>query len=461
VSTAPAPDPRTDPVPPISVAAYGATAHEAARLAAAEADADGSELHATTYAASFTVAVREEAPPGATPASAIPVAALTQAAKEIVEGAFIPLWVRGEVSDFKAHRNGHWYFTLRDASAQVRCVLWGRDARRLPAPPDDGMQVVALGQMSVYAARADLQLVVKALDAQGDGLWRKALERTRAALAADGLLDPARRRPLPRFPRRVAVVTSPDGAALHDIVAVTRRRWPAAELIVVAAKVQGDGAAAELCAAIARAGRWRDGDGRGFDVVIVGRGGGAREDLWAFNDEGLARAVAACPLPVVSAVGHEVDVTICDLVADLRAATPSAAAEAVVPVLADVAAEVEALGGALASAATMQVARARAAADDAASRLASAAARYAERRRAAVEALAGRLHALSPLATLGRGYAVARDARSGATLAAAAEFAPGRAFDLLVRDGRVRAVAQGPSGTQGSPDTEGAADPAG
>ncbi len=435
---------------PAAVAAYGATAEEAALLAAAEAAAEATlagalDPYAAAYSAPLTVGVRDDVPPGATPEAALPVAALTQAAKEVVEGAFIPLWVRGEVSDFKAHRNGHWYFSLRDESAQVRCVLWARDARRLPAPPDDGMQVVALGQMSVYAARADLQLVVKTLDARGDGLWRKALERTRAALAADGLLDPARRRALPRFPRRVAVVTSPDGAALHDIAAVARRRWPAAELVVVAAKVQGDGAVAELCAAVERAGRWCDADGRGFDVVIVGRGGGAREDLWAFNDEALARAVAACPVPTVSAVGHEVDVTICDLVADLRAPTPSAAAEAVVPVLADVAAEVRALGAALAAAAEGHVERARAVVDDAGGRLAAAAGHYTERRRAAVEALAGRLHALSPLATLGRGYAVARDARSGATLAAAADFTAGRAFDLLVRDGRVRAVAGGPA----------------
>jgi exodeoxyribonuclease VII large subunit len=443
---------------PAAVAAYGATAHEAALLAAAEAAsaaaagaalADGYDAFTASYSASLTVAVREAAPPGATPASALPVADLTQAAKEVVEGAFVPLWVRGEVSDFKAHRNGHWYFTLRDERAQVRCVLWARDARRLPAPPDDGMQVVALGQMSVYAARADLQLVVKALDARGDGLWRKALERARAALAADGLLDPARKRALPRFPRRVAVVTSPDGAALHDIAAVAGRRWPAAELVVVAAKVQGDGAAAELCAAVERVGRWRDALGRGFDVVIVGRGGGAREDLWAFNDEALARAVAACPVPTVSAVGHEVDVTLCDLVADLRAPTPSAAAEAVVPVLADVAAEVRALGAALADAAAAQLTRARDAVDGAGGRLAASAERYAERRRAAVEALAGRLHALSPLATLGRGYAVARDAGTGATLASAADFPAGRAFDLLVRDGRVRAVAGGP--TPGDP----------
>jgi exodeoxyribonuclease VII large subunit len=251
----------------------------------------------------------------------------------------------------------------------------------------------------------------------------------------------------------VAVVTSPDGAALHDIAAVARRRWPSAELVVVAAKVQGEGAPAELCAAVERVGRWRGADGRPFDVVIVGRGGGSREDLWAFNDEALARAVAACPVPTVSAVGHEVDVTICDLVADLRAPTPSAAAEAVCPVLADVADEVRALGAALAAAAEGHLAGARAAAEDAGRGLADAAGRYAERRRARVELLAGRLHALSPLATLGRGYAVARDSGTGATLAAVGDFVPGRPFDLLVRDGRVRAVAGDapPGGSPGAP----------
>jgi exodeoxyribonuclease VII large subunit len=270
-----------------------------------------------------------------------------------VEGAFVPLWVRGEISDFKAHRNGHWYFCLRDQVAQVRCVMWARDARRLPALPDDGMQVVALGQVSVYAARGDVQLVVKAMEAQGDGLWRKALDQTRAKLLADGLLDPARKRALPKHPRRVAIITSPDGAALHDIIAVARRRSPLVELVVVPAKVQGDGAAEELRAALERVARWGD-----VDVVIIGRGGGAREDLWAFNDERLARAVAACPVPVVSAVGHEVDLTICDLVADLRAATPSAAAEAIVPVLADVRAEVRALADALRTAGLWHVERA-------------------------------------------------------------------------------------------------------
>jgi exodeoxyribonuclease VII large subunit len=376
--------------------------------------------------------------PGATPNSAVAVSVLTQTAKEVLEGAFIPLWVRGEVSDFKAHRNGHWYFCLRDHEAQVKCVVWSRDARRLPAAPDDGMEVVALGQVSIYAARGDLQLVIRRIDAKGDGLWRKALEVTRARLAADGLFDPARKRALPRYPRRVAVVTSPDGAALHDIVAVARRRCPTVEIVVVPAKVQGEGAADELRAAVERVSRWNM-----ADVLIIGRGGGAREDLWAFNDERLARAIADCPIPTISAVGHEVDVTICDLVADLRAPTPSAAAESAVPLLETMVADVRAAREALEDGARRRVAAARERLAGTRAELAAAASLVVERRQARVETMAARLHALSPLATLARGYAVARSPE-GRTLSRSADFAPGAPFDLQVSDGTVRArVAEG------------------
>ncbi|GJG88508.1 exodeoxyribonuclease 7 large subunit [Gemmatimonadetes bacterium T265] len=372
--------------------------------------------------------------PGASSSTAVPVSAVAETVKAVVEGAFVPLWVRGEVSDFKAHRNGHWYFSLRDHAAQLRCVVWARDARRLPAPPDDGMQVVALGQLAVYTARTEVQLTVRALDAEGDGLWRKALERTRAVLAADGLLAPERKRALPRYPRRVAIITSPDGAALHDVAAVLHRRWPVAELIVVAAKVQGEGAAEELCAAVERVSRYR-----GVDVVIIGRGGGAAEDLWAFNDERLARTLAACPVPTVSAVGHEVDVTICDLVADLRAPTPSAAAEAVAPVLDDLRAELREVRDALAVAMDARRREARAALDEAAHDLRRALQTVGERHRATLATRAAQLHALSPLATLGRGFAFARASDTHAPLTSVADFAPDHEFDLLLRDGRVRA----------------------
>jgi exodeoxyribonuclease VII large subunit len=386
--------------------------------------------------------------PGATPASAISVTTLTRTAKDVIEGAFMPLWIRGEVSDFKRHRNGHWYFCLRDAESQVKCVVWSRDQRGMPASPDDGMQVTALGQLTMYAARGDVQLSVKAMAAEGDGLWRKALEETRQRLAADGLLDPTRRRPLPFVPRTVAVVTSPDGAALRDIMAVTARRHAGVRLVVVPARVQGAGAPEELCAALARIDRWlrqaeREGAPPPIDVVIIGRGGGGREDLWAFNDERLARAVAACRVPIVSAVGHEVDVTLCDLVADLRAPTPSAAAESVVPERAALVAALRDRADLLAERAGRVVTAARESLVDFGLALSDRAARLAERRRARLQQAAGRLHALSPLATLGRGYAVARaDASAGGgALTSVGRFVPGMPFVLQLRDGAVRATA--------------------
>ncbi|HVB30040.1 MAG TPA: exodeoxyribonuclease VII large subunit [Gemmatimonadaceae bacterium] len=379
--------------------------------------------------------IAPDAAPGERAETAIPVALLTQTAKAVIDGAFSPLWVRGEVSDFKAHRNGHWYFSLRDASAQIRCVVWARDQRGIPAAPDDGMLVSALGQLTVYAARGEMQFGIRRLEAAGDGLWRKAFEQTRARLEADGLLAPERKRPIPRYPRRIAVITSPTGAALHDITAVIRRRAPGVEVVVIPAAVQGETAPAELCAALDRLARWGD-----ADLLIIGRGGGAREDLWAFNDEAVARALAACPLPTISAVGHEVDVTICDLVADLRAPTPSAAAEAAVRAVSELATEVRLLGARLRRAVGSRL-------DVSALRLQRAgramhgrASRAVERRRARMQALAGRLDALSPLATLERGYAVARDP-SGRVLSSAAQFTPGSTFDLTLRDGRVGARA--------------------
>jgi len=361
---------------------------------------------------------------------------LTSAAKDLIEGAFPPLWVRGEISDFKAHRNGHWYFSLRDANAQVKCVVWSAQTRRIPAPPDDGMQVLAKGQMTVWPVRGDLQFSITNIDAEGDGLWRKALELTRKRLEVDGLLDPARKRPLPRFPRRIVVITSPDGAALHDIVKVARGRSPDVEIVIIAAKVQGEGAPEELIAAIERVNRWPN-----ADLLIIGRGGGAREDLWAFNDERVARALASCAIPTISGVGHEVDITICDLVADVRAATPSAAAEIAVPSRRELAAHVRSIASRLQNGVRRRNDRGVAALTRVKGRLSLGAARVVERRQNRVETAAAQLHALSPLATLQRGYAVARGS-NGATLSRAVQFAIGAEFDLWVSDGIVRAIVQ-------------------
>ena len=374
--------------------------------------------------------------PGESAETAIPVSILNQTAKEVLQGAFPKLWVSGEVSDFKRHRNGHWYFCLGDGEAQIRCVVWSRDQRRIPASPDEGMQVTVLGQLTVYPARGDMQLVVTDMEAEGDGLTRKAIEQVLRRLEADGLLAPERKRPLPRFPRRIGVVTSPDGAAIRDIIAVARRRWPGIEIVVVPAAVQGDGAPDELCAALERLARWRD-----CDVAIVGRGGGGRDDLRAFNDERVARALAALPMPVISAVGHEIDTTVCDLVADLRAATPSAAAEAAVPLHSDVLAAVAALRGALGDAVQQQIDDSRGRALAIRERAAATMARLVERYRARTATLGGRLDALSPLATLGRGFAVAVGA-DGAARGRAAQFTSGAAFELILRDGRVAARAE-------------------
>lgn len=373
--------------------------------------------------------------PGGSPEEALSIAQLTNAAKEIIEGAFPPIWVKGEVGNFTAHRNGHWYFSLRDATAQLSCVVWSRDVIRLPAPPDEGMQVMAHGQLSVYAARGQMQFMVRALEAEGEGLWRKAFDKTKAALEKDGLLEPARKRALPRFPRRVAVITSPDGAALHDIISVIQRRNAGVHIIVIPAAVQGETAPDSLVAALDRLARWR-----GADVLIIGRGGGSREDLWAFNNERVARAIAACPIPTISAVGHEVDFTIADLVSDHRAATPSAAAEAAVPVLAEIISGVRALGDGIRSATEMRVRDAGHTLQQLSRDLGVRSLRSVERRRSRVKELAARLETLSPLATLARGYAVALNEKGGA-LPSAALIKPGMQFALEMRDGRVHATA--------------------
>jgi exodeoxyribonuclease VII large subunit len=375
----------------------------------------------------------EDAAPGVDPTSAIAVSTLTSTARDILEGAFPPIWVRGEVSGFKAHRNGHWYFTLRDRLAQVRAVVWSKDARSIPAQPDEGMQIAAFGNLSVYPAKGEMQFVVRRMEAEGDGLWRKRMEQARLKLEGEGLLDPQRKRRLPRYPHTVAVVTSPDGAAWRDIVSVIRRRAPMVQLVLVPAAVQGDTAVQDLCRAIGRAGRWGQ-----ADLVIVARGGGSREDLWAFNDERVARAVAAVPVPVISGVGHETDVTICDMVADVRAATPSAAAETAVRDHAELALELRTVGRRIARAAAKRVDRAKTELHWAASALRTRVTRLAERRRASVAELGARLNALSPLATLQRGYAVAR-APDGRVLSSASAFEVGAEFELRLRDGRIGA----------------------
>ncbi|NNF29120.1 MAG: exodeoxyribonuclease VII large subunit [Gemmatimonadetes bacterium] len=381
------------------------------------------------------------------------VSQVNRAVRRQLEQRLPQIWVTGEIANFAQQRSGHCYFTLKDESAQLRCVMFRREAERLPALPEEGTSVTLFGGLTLYEARGSFQMVVQKLQVSDvEGLWKLAFERTRKKLELEGLLDPARKRPLPRFPRRIGVVTSPTGAALRDIISVTRRRAPWLQLIVRGTRVQGDGAALEIADALqilAERGN--------VEMIIVARGGGSIEDLWGFNEEAVARAIAACPVPVVSGVGHEVDVTIADLVADVRAATPSAAAEAAAPDREAVLHLFTNTRRRLARGLADQVARRRWRIERAREGLLRSGLGIAQGRRRLVEGLEARiesslgrrigdargllarltegLEARSPLSTLARGYAVPLDGAK--VLRTQDAFPTGLRFRLRVVDGSV------------------------
>jgi exodeoxyribonuclease VII large subunit len=368
---------------------------------------------------------------------AFTVSEVTRRARTVVEHGMHPLWVRGELTDFKHARSGHWYFALRDDQAQVRCAMYAKYTRKFTAPPTEGMQVFALAQPTVYPEKGEFQLTVfELLSSDRDGIRRAAFQNAKANLERDGLLDPRRKRPLPSYPRRIAIVTSRDGAVLHDVKVVVARRWPLSQLVLVPAAVQGVEAENELCKALSLLPSIKF-----LDVAIVGRGGGSQEDLWAFNSERVARAVAAAPVPVIAAVGHETDVTLCDLVADLRAPTPSAAAEAATPDRAEMLDHLGHLGDRLAQCLRSRADRVHDRVTRSDERLVGAMRGLLDRAESRLSTLAGRLDALSPLAVLGRGYAIARG-DDGHVLRRREQFTPGLSFRLRLQDGEVRAKAE-------------------
>ena len=269
---------------------------------------------------------REETPaPRPERRRVLTVTELTSGIRATLEEGFPELWIEGEVSNCRVWNTGHVYFTLKDSGAQLKAVMFRSAYRYLKFKLEDGLHVIARGALSVYEPKGEYQLVCEHLDPHGRGALQIAFEQLKRKLQAEGLFEAARKRPLPALPRKIGIVTSLDGAALKDIIKVLNRRHPRAHLVIRPCRVQGDGAAEEIGKALKAIARVP-----GIDVVIVGRGGGSIEDLWAFNEEVLARTIAACPVPVISAVGHEIDVTIADFVADVRAPTPSAAAEMVV-----------------------------------------------------------------------------------------------------------------------------------
>ena len=390
------------------------------------------------------------------------VTQVNRAVRGLLEDTIESLWISGEVANWTRTRSGHCYFTLKDEQSQLRSVMFKTEAETLPADPEEGTTVRAFGGLTLYEARGEYQLVVRRLEAQdAEGLWRQAFERLRLELEAEGLLAPERKRALPRFPKAVGVVTSLAGAALADILTVVRRRAPWTRVVVRGARVQGEGSGDEVAEAIAALG------GSGLvDVLIVGRGGGSLEDLWAFNEEVVARAIVACPVPVISAVGHEVDVTISDLVADVRAPTPSAGAEAAVE---DGEGLSDALGvtrtrmsgalraitfrrrevlgvrlGQLRRSGVGLVQPRRAAVSRTGDRMESAVRGIATLKKARLTEVAGKMDVLSPLATLGRGYALPQDA-SGRILRTVEAFEKGDRFSLRVSDGSVPCEVRGGS----------------
>jgi len=329
------------------------------------------------------------------------VSELTGRIKSTLERGFSEVALRAEVSNVARPRSGHIYLVLKDDGAQVRAVLWKSDAQRLVFDLVDGLAVTVWGKLSVYAPRGEYQVTIRKIEPEGIGALELAFRQTVARLAAEGLFDPERKRPLPRFPRRIVVVTSPTGAAVRDLLQVITRRWRGSDILIAPSRVQGAGAAEEVVEAIALANRVAD-----ADLIILARGGGSLEDLWAFNEEIVARAIVDSGLPVVTAIGHEVDLTIADLAADRRALTPSEAGEICVPDALEIRRVLDHLAERIALSARMRLTQTRNRLEVASKGLDRAIRRDVDRRRNRLGQLAAALEALSPLAVLARGYSL-------------------------------------------------------
>lgn len=367
------------------------------------------------------------------------------------------LCVRGELSNYKVYPSGHHYFTMKDAGGALRCVMFKSSAVRLRFRPENGMKVLALGKISVYPRDGVYQLYCTGLMLDGVGDLHAAFEQMKAKLLAEGLFDPAHKKPLPTYPGRIAIITSSAGAAVHDMLQILRKRYPLTKVLLLPVRVQGAEAPAELCGAIRYVGRWKL-----ADLIIVGRGGGSLEDLWAFNDETLARTIYASEIPVISAVGHEPDVSISDYVADLRAATPSNAAELATPDQGALRQRLADMEAAMVSALTRQIKAGRqrlrvlSAArplqsltgylderrlllDSLQRRMLSAASQNLGKNRQRYVRVTAALDAMSPLKVLSRGYAIGKQ-ENGALLRSVEQVQPGEKIVLTLADGSLAAA---------------------
>jgi exodeoxyribonuclease VII large subunit len=389
---------------------------------------------------------------------------LTRAVKGLIEEGFPSVWVTGEVSNLSRPSSGHVYFTLKDTEAQLRTVMWRSVGLRLRFDPREGQEVIARGRLSVYPARGEYQFVVEELHPKGLGALELALRQLKEKLFRLGYFAPERKKPLPRFPRRVALVTSPSGAAVRDMLEVLARRWPAIEVWICPVPVQGDGAGEAIAAAIYLLNQLQS-----IDVMIVGRGGGSTEDLWAFNAECVAHAIYASQIPVVSAVGHEIDLTIADLVADCRALTPSEAAERVVPDRSELLDALRTLDGRLRTLLFQRLERVRArledlgqrrpfrlplegirgherGLDDSAERLHRAVRQRLVGLRDQLAAKTVQLETLSPLNVLGRGYSLTRREGDGVVVRSPDQVQHGERLVTRLQHGQIFSRVEEPGG---------------
>lgn len=378
------------------------------------------------------------------PAKVLTVSQLTGRIKDTLQGAFSSVRVVGELSDVTRPQSGHIYLTLKDERAQIRGVIWRTTAVGLDWDLKDGVEVICRGELDVYAPRGGYQLVIRRIEPVGVGTLQLRLRRLHKRLEAEGLFHPALKQPLPRFPRRIVIITSPTGAAIRDFLEVVARRWAGVHVLVIPVRVQGSGAELEIGRAIETASRLTDRP----DVIVVARGGGSLEDLWCFNEEIVVRAIHACRIPIVSAIGHEIDVTLSDLAADVRALTPSEAAELVVPAADEVRATLQGFQQRLAAALRGNAARARARVDalgaspvlrrpfdrlhewsrgldDLGTRASRALQNRVNRAHDRLNGLAGKLESLSPLGVLARGYSLTQSAASGEPVINAEDVAVG------------------------------------
>ncbi len=388
--------------------------------------------------------------------TAVSVSTLVQLLQELVEDNFVEVLVQGELSNVSQPPSGHCYFTLKDKRAQIKCAMFRSQVRALRFKPTDGLEVICRGRVSIYPQRGDLQLIVEGIEPEGVGALQLAFEQLKEKLEKEGLFAAGLKQPLPNFPQVIGVVTSSSGAAIHDILNVLKRRSAGLQVVLRSVRVQGEGAAAEIASAIADLNREAT-----ADVLIVGRGGGSREDLWAFNEEIVARAIASSKIPVISAVGHEIDFSIADLVADLRAATPSAAAELVVKNRLELERHLDQLILRLAAQMRSRLLLLSSSLHGLEKRL-KAPAELVKFQRLQLQQLSLRLHqgmnellaeqqhqmalllgqlqTLSPLAVLSRGYAIVKQQQTGDVVHAAEQLRREDQLQIQLADGEVAAI---------------------